>query len=180
MSPQIPPARGAGCRARPSERIRKNTAARLPAPSTRKPLQGMIIAHRRPCPAAAQHTLDPAVPRMDTGQPWTGRGQHSTNEYATLCAADGHRFSAYAARPEGKPIAELVVIQEIFGFTAQIAEQTAAISSPPPPASCELFAPHGQQIPYAVGKVKTPAAGKLKSRNNNGPAGGDNGRFSGL
>jgi carboxymethylenebutenolidase len=37
-----------------------------------------------------------------------------------LKAADGHKLSAYVARPEGAPIAGLVVIQEIFGVNAHI------------------------------------------------------------
>jgi len=42
------------------------------------------------------------------------------SEYATLKAEDGHQFSAYIARPESKPIAGLVVLQEIFGVNAHI------------------------------------------------------------
>ena len=42
------------------------------------------------------------------------------SEYVTLQAVDGHRFAAYAARPEGQPIAGLVVVQEIFGINAHI------------------------------------------------------------
>jgi carboxymethylenebutenolidase len=42
------------------------------------------------------------------------------SEYATLCAADGHKFSAYVARPAGEPIAGLVVLQEVFGVNAHI------------------------------------------------------------
>ncbi len=37
-----------------------------------------------------------------------------------LTAADGHRFSAWKARPEGPPRGGLVVIQEIFGMTGQM------------------------------------------------------------
>ncbi|MGA2650343.1 MAG: hypothetical protein ABSF28_07460 [Terracidiphilus sp.] len=37
------------------------------------------------------------------------------SEYVTLEASDGHKLSAYVARPEGDPIAGLVVVQEIFG-----------------------------------------------------------------
>jgi carboxymethylenebutenolidase len=42
------------------------------------------------------------------------------SEWVTLKAADGHDFSAYVARPEGEPIAGLVVVQEIFGVNAHI------------------------------------------------------------
>ncbi len=42
------------------------------------------------------------------------------NQYVTLQAADGHALSAYVARPEGKPLAGLVVVQEIFGVNAHI------------------------------------------------------------
>jgi carboxymethylenebutenolidase len=37
-----------------------------------------------------------------------------------LRAADGHELGGYAARPEGDPVAGLVVIQEIFGVNAHI------------------------------------------------------------
>jgi carboxymethylenebutenolidase len=42
------------------------------------------------------------------------------SEQVMLKAADGHKLSAYVARPEGAPIAGLVVIQEIFGVNAHI------------------------------------------------------------
>jgi carboxymethylenebutenolidase len=42
------------------------------------------------------------------------------SEYATLRAADGHELSAYVARPQGDPIAGLVVIQEVFGVNPHI------------------------------------------------------------
>src|SRR5580693_5942283 len=42
------------------------------------------------------------------------------SESVSLCAADGHEFQAYVSRPAGKPIAGLVVIQEIFGVNAHI------------------------------------------------------------
>lgn len=42
------------------------------------------------------------------------------SEWVKLKAADGHEFSAYVARPEGKPIGALVVIQEIFGVNPSI------------------------------------------------------------
>jgi carboxymethylenebutenolidase len=41
-------------------------------------------------------------------------------EYVTLKAADGHEFRAYVARPDGEPVAGLVVVQEIFGVNAHI------------------------------------------------------------
>jgi carboxymethylenebutenolidase len=37
-----------------------------------------------------------------------------------LCASDGHRLSAYEARPGGAPHGGVVVVQEIFGVTAHI------------------------------------------------------------
>jgi carboxymethylenebutenolidase len=46
-----------------------------------------------------------------------------------LRAADGHTFSSYLARPEGRPRGGIVVVQEIFGVTAHIervADQFAA------------------------------------------------------
>ncbi len=42
------------------------------------------------------------------------------SEYVKLRAADGHGFSAYVARPQGEPIAGLVVVQEIFGVNPHI------------------------------------------------------------
>lgn len=42
------------------------------------------------------------------------------SEKVTLHAADGHELSAYVARPDGKPVAGLVVVQEIFGVNAHI------------------------------------------------------------
>src|SRR5580704_13902064 len=42
------------------------------------------------------------------------------SEYVTLKAEDGHELNAYIARPAGKPIAALVVVQEIFGVNAHI------------------------------------------------------------
>jgi carboxymethylenebutenolidase len=41
-------------------------------------------------------------------------------EMIELTAADGHRFAAWKALPEGKPRGGLVVIQEIFGVTGQM------------------------------------------------------------
>jgi len=41
-------------------------------------------------------------------------------EYVKLKAADGHELSAYVARPSGKPLAGLVVVQEIFGVNSHI------------------------------------------------------------
>ncbi len=42
------------------------------------------------------------------------------SEYVTLKAADEHELSAYVARPEGEPVAGLVVVQEVFGVNAHI------------------------------------------------------------
>jgi carboxymethylenebutenolidase len=41
-------------------------------------------------------------------------------EWVKLRAADGQELSAWMARPEGEPIAGLVVVQEIFGVNAHI------------------------------------------------------------
>lgn len=41
-------------------------------------------------------------------------------EHVKLRAADGHEFDAYVARPAGKPIGGLVVVQEAFGVNAHI------------------------------------------------------------
>jgi len=41
-------------------------------------------------------------------------------EFRTLIAEDGHELNAYVARPEGEPVAGLVVVQEIFGVNAHI------------------------------------------------------------
>jgi len=41
-------------------------------------------------------------------------------ERVKLSASDGHELEAYAARPDGEPIAGLVVVQEIFGVNAHI------------------------------------------------------------
>jgi carboxymethylenebutenolidase len=42
------------------------------------------------------------------------------SEYVTLKTADGVEIGAYVARPEGKPVAGLVVVQEIFGVNRHI------------------------------------------------------------
>jgi carboxymethylenebutenolidase len=42
----------------------------------------------------------------------------SRTEEITLTAADGHRMSAYLARPDGRPRGGVVVLQEIFGVNA--------------------------------------------------------------
>ena len=47
-------------------------------------------------------------------------------EYVVLKAADGNEFKAYVARPEGEPIAGLIVVQEIFGVNAHIRAVTDA------------------------------------------------------
>ena len=41
-------------------------------------------------------------------------------EFVKLTASDGHEFDAYVAKPEGEPIAGLVVVQEIFGVNTHI------------------------------------------------------------
>jgi carboxymethylenebutenolidase len=41
-------------------------------------------------------------------------------EHISLRAADGQQLGAYVARPEGEPLAGLVVVQEIFGVNAHI------------------------------------------------------------
>lgn len=45
-------------------------------------------------------------------------------EHVMLTAADGQKLDAYVARPEGKPLAGLVVVQEIFGVNAHIRSVT--------------------------------------------------------
>ena len=42
------------------------------------------------------------------------------SEWIKLTASDGVELSAYVAKPEGEPIAGLVVVQEIFGVNAHI------------------------------------------------------------
>jgi carboxymethylenebutenolidase len=42
----------------------------------------------------------------------------------TLRAPDGHELTAYEAKPQGEPIAGLVVVQEIFGVNAHIRKVT--------------------------------------------------------
>ena len=42
--------------------------------------------------------------------------------FVELQSADGFRFPAYVAQPNGKPRAGLVVLQEIFGVNAHIRE----------------------------------------------------------
>jgi carboxymethylenebutenolidase len=42
------------------------------------------------------------------------------SEYVNLIAEDGHELKAYVARPQGDPVAGLVVVQEIFGVNAHI------------------------------------------------------------
>jgi carboxymethylenebutenolidase len=37
--------------------------------------------------------------------------------HTTLTASDGHRLDAFVARPEGEPIAGLVIAQEMYGLT---------------------------------------------------------------
>ncbi len=45
-------------------------------------------------------------------------------DWVKLRAADGQELSAWEARPEGEPIAGLVVVQEIFGVNAHIRSVT--------------------------------------------------------
>jgi carboxymethylenebutenolidase len=45
-------------------------------------------------------------------------------EHVTLHASDGHELDAYVARPQGEPIAGLVVIQEAFGVNSHIRSVT--------------------------------------------------------
>jgi carboxymethylenebutenolidase len=47
------------------------------------------------------------------------RGE-SMNERVKLKASDGHELDAYVAKPDGKPLGGLVVIQEIFGVNRHI------------------------------------------------------------
>src|ERR1700709_2657928 len=42
------------------------------------------------------------------------------SEWVKLTAAYGHERSAYVARPEGKAISALVLVQEIYGINAHI------------------------------------------------------------
>ena len=46
------------------------------------------------------------------------------SEHVALKAEDGHQLDAYVAKPEGEPIAGLVVIQEVFGVNAHIRSVT--------------------------------------------------------
>jgi len=45
-------------------------------------------------------------------------------EWVKLRAADGQELSAWVARPDGEPVAALVVVQEIFGVNAHIRRVT--------------------------------------------------------
>ncbi|MGN6460818.1 MAG: dienelactone hydrolase family protein [Pseudolabrys sp.] len=42
------------------------------------------------------------------------------SEWIDLTAADGHRVSAYVARPSGKPAGAVVIAQEVFGVNSHI------------------------------------------------------------
>jgi carboxymethylenebutenolidase len=42
------------------------------------------------------------------------------SEFVTLKTSDGFEIGAYVARPEGEPIAALIVVQEIFGVNSHI------------------------------------------------------------
>jgi carboxymethylenebutenolidase len=46
--------------------------------------------------------------------------KNKMSEHITLHASDGQALGAYVARPQGDPIAALVVVQEIFGVNAHI------------------------------------------------------------
>jgi carboxymethylenebutenolidase len=48
------------------------------------------------------------------------RGEAKMNQHVMLKATDGHQLDAYVSRPEGEPVAGLVVVQEIFGVNAHI------------------------------------------------------------
>jgi carboxymethylenebutenolidase len=50
-------------------------------------------------------------------------------KYIELRAGDRHSFLGYSARPEGKPRAGLVVLQEIFGVTAHIRKVTDSFAA---------------------------------------------------
>ena len=56
---------------------------------------------------------------MTYQQPADGEWK-TMSEYTKLTTVDEHELSAYVARPEGEPIAGLVVVQEIFGVNAHI------------------------------------------------------------
>jgi len=45
-------------------------------------------------------------------------------EHVKLWASDGHELDAYVARPEGEPVAGLVVVQEAFGVNSHIRSVT--------------------------------------------------------
>jgi len=51
------------------------------------------------------------------------------NELIKITAKDNHQFSAYISQPEGKPIAGIVIIQEIFGVNTHIKEVTDLYAS---------------------------------------------------
>ena len=46
------------------------------------------------------------------------------SERVHLTANDGHELEAYVARPEGEPIAGLVIVQEVFGINTHIRSVT--------------------------------------------------------
>lgn len=50
-------------------------------------------------------------------------------EHISLRAADGQQLGAYVARPQGEPLASLVVVQEIFGVNAHIRAVTDSFAS---------------------------------------------------
>jgi carboxymethylenebutenolidase len=45
-------------------------------------------------------------------------------QFCRLTADDGHQLGAYEARPAGRPIGGIVIVQEIFGLTGNIREVT--------------------------------------------------------
>lgn len=47
-------------------------------------------------------------------------GEFDMGEHVLLTAADGHKLDSYVSRPNGKPKAGLVLVQEIFGVNAHI------------------------------------------------------------
>ena len=58
-------------------------------------------------------------------------------EYVSLTASDGHRFTAWHARPNGVPKGGVIVLQEIFGLTDHIQQVTETFSE----AGYEAIAP---------------------------------------
>jgi carboxymethylenebutenolidase len=69
-----------------------------------------------------------------------------------LTATDGHRLSAYEARPGGEPLGGVVVVQEIFGVTAHIRDVVDSFAAAGyhglAPALFDRIEP-GVMLPYA-------------------------------